>query len=392
MEPTNKRKLSEGFVRTLRPRAAKFIVWDEYQRGLGLLVQPSGHKSWKCVYSRHGRPRWYHLGVVGAIGLADARKLANRVMFEVSEGKDPAGDKRAARANGTFEELAKRYVNEYSKKKNKSWKRMDAQIQRHAIPRIGKLLVSDISRADIKAMVRSIGAPISANMTLAYTSAIFAWAIREDILKVNPCHLVDRHETNSRDRVLSDSEIPAFWNSFDGIAGAALKLVLLLGQRPGEIAHMRSEHIKDGWWELPGKPDPKLGWPGTKNGANHRVWLPQAAQSILADLRSGPIFGGNGTRFSDVMREQMRVISEKLGGEPARPHDLRRTHGSRITGLGFGRDAMNRVQNHIEGGIADVYDQHKYAEENKRIMEAVASSILALIEGRPADNVIALNR
>jgi hypothetical protein len=27
--------------------------------------------------------------------------------------------------------------------------------------------------------------------------------------------------------------------------------------------------------------------------------------------------------------------------------------------LGFGRDAMNRVQNHREGGIADVYDRHE---------------------------------
>ena len=27
-----------------------------------------------------------------------------------------------------------------------------------------------------------------------------------------------------------------------------------------------------------------------------------------------------------------------------------------ITALGFGRDAMNRVQNHKEGGIASVYD------------------------------------
>jgi hypothetical protein len=27
---------------------------------------------------------------------------------------------------------------------------------------------------------------------------------------------------------------------------------------------------------------------------------------------------------------------------------------------------MNRIQNHKEGAIADVYDQYKYAEEKKR--------------------------
>ena len=47
----------------------------------------------------------------------------------------------------------------------------------------------------------------------------------------------------------------------------------------------------------------------------------------------------------------------------------------------FGRDAMNRLQNHVEGGIASVYDRHGYSEENKRIMEAVAQKIMMLVEG-----------
>lgn len=61
-----------------------------------------------------------------------------------------------------------------------------------------------------------------------------------------------------------------------------------------------------------------------------------------------------------------------------------------ITSLGFGREAMNRVQNHKEGGIADVYDRHEYAEENRRVMEAVAAHVIALAEGRGGDNVVAI--
>jgi hypothetical protein len=61
-----------------------------------------------------------------------------------------------------------------------------------------------------------------------------------------------------------------------------------------------------------------------------------------------------------------------------------------VTGLGFGRDAMNRIQNHREGGIASVYDRHEYADENKRVMEAVASRLIALAEGRAPDNVVML--
>ena len=56
-----------------------------------------------------------------------------------------------------------------------------------------------------------------------------------------------------------------------------------------------------------------------------------------------------------------------------------------ITALGFGRDAMNRIQNHKEGGIASVYDRHQYADENKRVMEAVAAKIMALVEDGPSN-------
>ena len=83
----------------------------------------------------------------------------------------------------------------------------------------------------------------------------------------------------------------------------------------------------------------------------------------------------------------MRSICAKLGVERATPHDLRRTFSTTVTGLGFGRDALNRITNHKEGGIASVDDRHGYADENKRIMERVAHHILSLAEGRAADNV-----
>ncbi len=80
------------------------MVWDSHQRGLAVVVQPTGHKAWKCVYPFHGRPRWYHIGNAAAIDLADARKLASRVMFKVAEGNDPAAERKAERGKGTFED------------------------------------------------------------------------------------------------------------------------------------------------------------------------------------------------------------------------------------------------------------------------------------------------
>ena len=89
----------------------------------------------------------------------------------------------------------------------------------------------------------------------------------------------------------------------------------------------------------------------------------------------------------------MRSTCKDLSIPRATPHDLRRTHGTTVTALGFGRDAMNRIQNHREGGIADIYDRHEYADENKRIMEAVVSRLLALAQcsGAPT-NVFPLQK
>jgi integrase len=392
-----KQKFTDRFVRTIKAESVAFAVWDTYQRGLACRVQPTGQKSWKAVYSRGGRPRWFHIGDASAVGLADARRIAARIMAEVAEGKDPVAERMAERGSGTFAELAERYVEEYAKKKNKSWRQADALVRKHLLPRWAKLDAKSITRRDVRAMMGDIEAPVLANQVKAAASAIFSWGIKQEVITVNPCRGVDGNETRSRERVLSDSEVPRFWRAFDSaglVRASALKVILLTGQRPGEVSHMRREHVKDGWWTMPGEPDHKLGWPGTKNGQTHRVWLPEAARDIIADVAddstTGFVFtvGSRGNPADDLANAMRDICAELKVEDRVTPHDLRRTHGSTITGLGFSRDAMNRIQNHKEGGIADVYDRHEYAAENKRVMEAVAKHIVGLVEGTVESNVV----
>jgi integrase len=388
--PAEKRRLTELFVRKAKPKADAYLVWDTQQHGLALRVQPTGARSWNTIYSRHGRPRWLYLGDANAIGLADARRLTAKAMLAVAEGNDPAAEKKAERSAGTFADLAGKYVELYAKKKNRSWAQADSLVRRHALPRWSKLQASSITRGDVKQMMARIESPSVANQTLAAVSAIFSWGIEQEIVALNPCKLVARNESKSRERVLSESEVPALWKALDDIdpvSASALRVILLLGQRPGECANMRREHIRDGWWTMPGEPVPGV-WPGTKNGQSHRVWLPKPVQALLNDGASangvGFVFAGPRGGPVSHLDGAMRDICTKLKIERATPHDLRRTHGSTITALGFGRAAMNRVQNHREGGIADVYDRHGYEAETKHIMESVANKIMALVEGYDA--------
>ena len=110
---------------------------------------------------------------------------------------------------------------------------------------------------------------------LAAASAIFSWAIRQEIVTVNPCKLVDRNPTTDRERVLSDAEVALLWPRLD----PALRLILLTGQRPGEVAAMQREHIADGWWQLPGKPQGDLA--GDQERPDHRVVLSEPAQALI---------------------------------------------------------------------------------------------------------------
>jgi len=115
--------------------------------------------------------------------------------------------------------------------------------------------------------------------------------------------------------------------------------------------------------------------------------LPQPVRDIIAELNCGD---DSMLGQPKVLCTTMQTICKRLAVPRATPHDLRRTHGSTITKLGFGREAMNRIQNHREGGIADVYDRHEYGAENKRVMEATAAHLLTLAQGDAApSNVIA---
>jgi len=164
-------------------------------------------------------------------------------------------------------------------------------------------------------------------------------------------------------------------------------VILLCGQRPGEVSRMRREHLAGNWWNMPGLPVAELGWPGVKNSKSHRVYLAPEVLALIGSGTTGFVFKRR-SGLDAIMRE----ICRELGVERATPHDLRRSAASMITRLRFGRDSMDRVLNHRKGSVSAVYDRYAYEIEDEHIMQAVAAKIMALVEGKEAaaSNVIAL--
>ncbi len=419
---TKRVNINDRFLSTVKPRAQRVIFYDRELKGFTLQVEPSGHRSWKLHYRFGGRPRWYHISDVRDLPSA---KKARAIVEELKARMilDPTLDLHAARVAlrdaGSFREHLSRYMAHYLGEHPKSYNHTKWTLESRYLGTWGNLKTQAITRADVKRLFaqHTKASPSSANQALAHLGAFFTWAIQEDVITgVNPTHGIKRNKKSIRDRVLDDKEVALVWQALDDVdtvQARAIKVLLLTGQRLGEVCHMRREHLRrvtiklpeatrrryghgaptevTGWlWCLPGEvssnwdPERKIGdWPGTKNTRPHEIWIPKEVMQIIGVGPSpGFVFAGkrSGHTLGRVIEGTMRKIVKKLEIERATPHDLRRTHGTAICSLGFSRDQMNRTQNHAEGGIADVYDQHGYRSESWEVQEAVVKHLTGLTD------------
>jgi integrase len=389
---TRKTEIKELTVQKALPQPREYQIRDSETKGFVLVVRPSGHKAFKLRYSADGHLRWFHIGDTTEIALADARKKAYEIRQAVLAGQDPhrqkMADRAAKRTEGTFADLYTRYLEEKAKIDNKSWRQADGLIRKHVLPRWSRLRATEITRADVRALLGKIKAPILHNQILASLSAVLTWGVKQDLLEKNVSKLIDRKPTKKRDTIIEDQDMPRFWEEFDkaGLLGRQMKVLLLLGQRPGEVRRMRYEHIVGNWWCMPGEVIKSMKWPGTKNHQAHRIFLPEVVRGLIGTGTEGFVFDGFTTGGAGLMRDISATLNVK---KPVRPHDLRRTHGSTVTRLGFGRDAMHRLQNHKEGGLSDVYDVYAYEKETITIMSVVAQFLVSLSMGKePETNVV----
>ena len=391
-------KLSELFVRNMATPRKTEIWWDEVQLGLGLKITSNGAKSWKVQYRHRGRLRWYHIDKFPAIGIKEARSIARTIRNEAAQGKDPQGEKVAARQGETLRDVAARYVEQHAKKHNKSWHQAEALMKNHVLPKLGSRRVADIARKDIRAIFDDIthgrDKPVLANQVLAAISAVLTWAAEREIVENNAARGIRRNPTKAKERHLSDKEIAATWPASEelGLLGCtALRLTLLTGQRPGEVCAMRWADIdlEAKVWTLPGSPDGD--WPGTKNGRTHEVPLPEMAVDLLNELdpkAEGPVFAG--ARGKSIRIPVTKAVYETAGIPRFTSHDLRATAATGMDRLHIPKEHISRVLNHVEAGVTASYIRHEALDQKRRALDAWANYVQQIIEGKTAENVVSL--
>src|SRR5262245_17931361 len=90
------KRLTAAFARIAhaKPGKERTIFWDATLPSFGLVVLPSGHKSW-CVQYRHGGTS-RRLTIKGALSLDDARREARSTIGKIARGHDVVTEKRRA--------------------------------------------------------------------------------------------------------------------------------------------------------------------------------------------------------------------------------------------------------------------------------------------------------
>jgi integrase len=392
-----------------QPAAGNIEYFDIILPGFGLRVSAHGRRTWFARYRIKGRKAKgsMSLGTLTEVDLADARDRAKEAFRTAHKGHDPGEPIRKERHAETFKELGERYIDEYAKKRKRSWQADERIIKRELNPAIGNMKASAVRRADIRQILRIIverDAPIMANRTREVARMVFAWALDEEIgVELNPCSgIKPPAEENSRDRVLSADEITTLWKALTkppaGMphrCALALKLQLVTIQRKGEVvgAEWREIDEREKMWTIPAEK--------AKNGLAHRVPLSDAAIEILHEIKKF----SRGSRWlfpspaSDkpmaaraINHAVLRVI-DKIGVDNVRPHDMRRTGASHMTSIGITRFMVGRVLNHSERGVTAVYDRHSYDREKRQALDAWAARLDEIVTGKAKpSNVVELAR
>ena len=356
--------------------------WDESFPGdFSVRVSEKGTKTFILRYRFGGQQRRFTLGRYPVVSLADARKMALGLLGEVNRGEDPSEKRNQRKKAGTFKELAHLYLEMHAKpnKKPKSIKEDARILNAYLLPAWGRRKFESITRSDVIQLLDEVKfkrkAPVMANRVRVLTSTMFNFASKKALVPetfVNPCTNVEQPtKEKSRERVLSDEEIQALWKDLDNRsepAASIYRMILLTGQRPGEVKAMRWSAIdEEGIWTIPASE--------TKNKREHKVPLSFHARSVLEKLasltgKSEYVFAApSGGHLQWFQKMSQRI--HKSTGFHFRPHDLRRTCATYLGDLGINPFIVARILNHSlrELHMTAIYDRLERLPEMKKALD-----------------------
>jgi len=363
---------------------------DEYYDlsfpGLALRVGISGKKVFTLLYRFNKKSKRYTIGRYPAKSLKAARKLAGELQQRVEKGEDIATLKRGV-SNLAFEELGKLFIEKYSKPNKKTWTE-DQQKLDKKFSVWNDLEADSITCDDVLDRIEYIKenhGPIAANRNAALIKKLFKWAKEKRLITNNSATDIPKEKENSRDRILSDTEIPLFWQACtkkNYPFGYCFQLMLLTGRREGSVSQMEWPDINftTKEWHVRSEID--------KTGKPAVVPLPDMAIEILQTIYDNYRFKGCDYVFTTTQKTTISGFSRakadldklcKVNGWVLQ--DLRRTCRTNLPRLGVDPFISKLVIGHKIQGIDAVYDRYSYQPEKREALDKWAEFLQGLLDG-----------
>jgi integrase len=371
----NTSPLTKSTIANARPSSKKYWMRDGKVPGLGVLVLPSGVKTWYLRYdTAAGRERQHKIGRADTLSPEVAREQAHKLLGAAAKGEDPTTARQQLRASPTLREfqalLERRHYYTMAKGTQANY---EVIWRLHVLPFMGGMRVAEVTPAhiaDLLAHKRQTGGTefnvtkirmmLSAAFNLAET-----WGLRPQ--HANPCRLVKVRQDKARRRYLKPAETVRLGQALDQWANTPqrwlfaclVRLLLFTGARLREIMECRWEWVDldAGLISIP----PEHHKTGGRTGDDRLIHLPPEAVDILGQLRrfsdSAWIIPGQDPSkpFNGYRRLWLQVL-EVAQIKNLRVHDLRHSFASyAISYGGLNLPAVGQLLGHTSAATTNRY-------------------------------------
>jgi integrase len=397
--------LSEAKIRASRPKERAYKVFDE--RGLFMLVTPTGGRLWRFRYRMGGVEKLLTLGAYPDVPLKRAREKREDARKLVADGIDPSAKRQAERATQveTFEAIAKEWLDLQSK--SLAVETMDilgTRLKSFLYPYVGSRPIASITAQELLAALRRIearGKHETAHRVRSLAGRVFRYAVatgraQHDVAADLKDALAPVKSRNFAS-VTEPARVGELLRAIDGYTGQpvtamALKLAPLVFVRPGELrgAEWSEFDLEGAEWRIPAA--------RMKMGEQHIVPLSRQAVAIVRELHA---LTGRGRYVFPSLLSAERPMSDntinaslrRLGytSDEQTGHGFRSMASTLLNEQGFPPDVIELQLAHAERNkVRAAYNRAQRLEERRKMMQAWADYLDGL---KPASsNVVPIYR
>lgn len=385
-------KLTKTRVESLKSTEKRQYVYDDELPGFGVIVQPTGAKSFFIQYrtpgGRNGASKRLILGPFPTLTVEQARADARVKLADAARGDDPTLARRAEKEALTVEAALDEFMNLHvtAKRKRSTARNYESQARLHVSPVMGKTKVKEVTHAQVARLHHTLReTPYQANRTLAMLSKFFSWCEQCGYRDrgTNPAVGVEKFREEKRTRFMDEETIGKIGSSLnvleaskqiDPYAAAAIRTIFFTGARLNEVLTLQ--------WEDIDLENGKAYLKDSKTGAK----VLRLGSPAVALLESLPrinewVFPSSRTEKHLVnLRKPWVTVCEHAGASGWRIHDMRHAFGAVSADGGISLPIIGAVLGHSQpqttARYAHVGDNPvaKAADETAKIVERALNS------------------